>query len=126
MSKPRQQASQGIWLVRDTGTGKSKIAHLIGQYVGDYFTKDSTKWWDHYDGQQYIIVDDYRGEWQPQYILTTVDRYPKLVEYKGGYQQLQGTFFLFTSNKTMEECYSQTDKRTMNALQRRIKQYVTY
>lgn len=119
LTSPRNHSCQGIWITGETGTGKSKIAHLIGSFMGDYYVKDSTKWWDCYDSERLVILDDYRGEWQPQELLTTIDRYPKRVEYKGGYTQLKAAMVIITSNRTLDECYN-TDLKTKQALRRRI------
>lgn len=123
---PRHKSCTGLWLEGCTGTGKSKISHLIGSYLGDYYVKDSTKWWDCYDAEKLVLLDDYRGEWSAQELLTTIDRYPKRVEYKGGYSQLKAEYVIITSNKSLEECYLNVDKKTLDALKRRIKSYVVY
>lgn len=77
-------------------SGKTKLAHEM--FPGSYL-KPSGKWWDFYQGATSVIYDDFDGssccfgDWK-----RTVDRYPMLVEAKGGYLRLASTVHIITTN----------------------------
>jgi len=77
-------------------TGKSKLAH---EMFPSSYVKMSGKWWDGYTGQLSVIYDDFDGssmcfgDWK-----RVVDRYPMLVEPKGGSSQLASTVHIITTN----------------------------
>ena len=72
------------WYYGATGTGKTKAAWM--KLPGAYFhAADNMKWWDGYDMQKTVIIDDFRQEkCSVAYFLKCFDRYPMRVEFKGG------------------------------------------
>jgi len=90
-----------------TGSGKTKRAT---DYAGDaeVYTKDpNTKWWDGYEGQKLILIDEWIGSEgiPPTQLLRICDRYELRVETKGGYIQMAGTTILVTSTREVREWY---------------------
>ena len=77
-------------------SGKTKLAH---EMFPSSYIKGSGKWWDHYHGQTTVIYDDFDGssmcfgDWK-----RVVDRYPMLVEMKGGTSKLASTVHIITTN----------------------------
>lgn len=71
------------WIWGASGAGKSRMAfELLGE---DAFVKNpSSKWWDLYDGDENVIIDDYKGGMDFSELLRVLDRYPMVVEFKGG------------------------------------------
>lgn len=97
----------------EPGCGKSRRAFTENP---DAFYKDpSTKWWDGYDGQKSVIIDDYWGEIDYRLFLRWLDRYPTTIEVKGGTKQLLATKFIITSNRDPATWYTNSE-----ALLRRI------
>lgn len=91
------------WIWGASGTGKSSQA---AEYPDPYW-KDDTKWWDGYDGQETIILDDFRGhQMRFTYLLRLLDRYPMRVEVKGGYRQVNSKNIVVTSIIHPEQIYS--------------------
>lgn len=108
-----------IWIWGPTGTGKSRVArNLCGD---DVYTKNTgTKWWDGYDGHEYVIVDDFRDSWWSiTYMLALLDRYEFQVEIKGGQRQMRAKQIIITSAFPPNRCYLGTGE-AIDQLLRRI------
>lgn len=125
LSKPRQICTEGILLTGETGKGKSKIAGLISNYLGTYF-HSGEQWWDGYDAEPLVVVDEYRGTWTAGYILQLLNHLPFRVQYKGGSTQFTSHTVIFTSNLRLADIIKQHDIPTQNAIRRRIKEYIVY
>lgn len=98
------------------GTGKSK--HAAENYPDAYW-KPRGSWWDGYNGQESVIIDDFYG-WLPfDTLLRLMDRYPLLVEVKGTYVHFVSKNLVITSNLCMGEWYKNTNL-DFNALKRRV------
>lgn len=86
----------------DTNCGKTHRAIAIAQELHmDYYIKEpDTKWWDGYNGEKLVIFDDFKpGEGTPvAKMLRILDKWPCIVEVKGGTRHLQATHFIITSN----------------------------
>jgi len=111
-----------------TGTGKTWRAHdeLKARFGADgYYVKDGvTKWWDGYDGQKGVLIDDYNGAWPVDYLLAMLHEHPQRVEIKCGFPILQAKMFIITSNKHPTEWYPNADLNHRAALARRITRHV--
>lgn len=105
------------WLYGPTGTGKSRMARAVMPLA---YWKDSTKWWEGYDGHKEVVIDDYRGDWWSlTYLLRLLDRYPVRVECKGGSRQFLAENIIITSCVPPDYCFRTTDE-DMGQLLRRI------
>lgn len=102
-----------------SGTGKSRLAwEKAGM---EAYSKDpSTKWFDGYDGQECIVLDEFRGQIGIAHLLRWLDRYPVRVETKGGSRPLMANQWYITSNLAPEDWYVDLDSETKAALRRRI------
>jgi len=80
----------------------------------------STKWWDGYRGHKNVVIDEFRGEVGIGHLLRWFDRYPVLVEVKGGSVVLKATHFWITSNLSPDAWYPNLDEETKSALKRRL------
>ncbi|KAF7239284.1 hypothetical protein EG68_11676 [Paragonimus skrjabini miyazakii] len=60
------------WLYGPTGSGKSRQAQTMAQGHTAYW-KNSTEWWDHYPQEEYVIIDDYAGQWRIDFLLQLLD-----------------------------------------------------
>lgn len=78
-----------------TGTGKSRWA--MEAFPNAYW-KQRSNWWDGYTNQSTVILDEFYG-WLPfDTLLRLCDRYPLLLETKGGQVQCQLTTIVITTN----------------------------
>lgn len=99
------------------GSGKSRKCREVDPelYSVPPATAGSTVWFDGYDYQRTILLDDYYGGIQYEYFLQLLDGYPMRVQVKGGFIQRAWTQVLITSNNPPELWYGRTE-----ALMRRI------
>lgn len=102
-----------------TGSGKSRRAWDESGY-GAYPKDPRTKWWDGYRGQEYVIIDEFRGTIDIGHMLRWLDRYPVLVERKGSSMPLSAKKFWITSNLHPDFWYPDLDSTTLAALKRRM------
>lgn len=102
-----------------SGTGKSRRAwHEAGL---DAFPKDPlTKFWDGYQGQPHVVIDEFRGGVSIGHVLRWFDRYPVNIEVKGAAVTLRATTVWITSNIRPEDWYPDLDHATKQALLRRL------
>nr|BDF97675.1 replication-associated protein [Cressdnaviricota sp.] len=102
-----------------TGTGKSRRAW--GEAGLDGYPKDPlTKFWDGYQGQDCVVIDEFRGGISIAHVLRWFDRYPVIVEIKGGAVVLRASRIWLTSNLDPRIWYAQEDAETNEALLRRL------
>jgi len=80
-----------VWIYGSTGTGKTREAWAYGcSTFGENQTlilPDQTlQWFDGYDGQRCVIIDDFRSKKVNfAFLLRVLDRYPLACPIKGGY-----------------------------------------
>lgn len=81
----------------DAGTGKTRI---IFENEPELYIAPSDKlqWFDGYEGEPAILIDDYRGEADSSFLLRFMDRYPIQLPVKGGYVSMSAVRIYFTSN----------------------------
>lgn len=101
------------------GTGKSRLARWLAGDDGYYHSMG--KWWDGYDGQRVVVMDDFAGNIPFKELLKLADYYPHQVEVKGGVRTFASKVIVITSNQRPEEWYDNA-KNEMGALYRRIGQ----
>lgn len=105
-----------------TGTGKSWAADELAPDAYRLPPQQSASgcgWWDAYDGQSTVIIDEFYGQLRWSFMLQLLDRYPLRVESKGGSCEFVGRHLIFTSNKPPWEWYDQT-KMNLGPLKRRV------
>ena len=61
------------------------------------FWKNKSKWWDGYCQEEHVVLDDFYGWIKFDEMLRLLDRYPLLVETKGG-----TTHFTFASSTSLQ------------------------
>lgn len=81
--KVRTWMTEGIWYHGNTGVGKSHIAFENWDWSTHYLWKNDKEWQDGYEGQDIVIVNDFRGAVQYSELLQMVDKWPYFVSRRG-------------------------------------------
>jgi len=106
---------RGVWVYGPPGYGKSKF---VRDTYNDIYIKAQNKWFDGYNGQETILLDDYDcGSALSHYFKIWMDRYACTGEIKGGTVNLQHRDFVVTSNYSIDEMVSDAEAR--KAIKRR-------
>ncbi len=101
----------------ESGAGKSKRA--LAEYPGAYW-QNRQQWWCGYEGQNVVVLDDYDG-WLPiATFLRLLDRYPMMVETKGGQAAFTAKTIVITTNQPICEWYPKAREERQFAIKRRI------
>lgn len=82
------------WYWGKTGVGKTRFAYEF--HDGNVYIKDGTSWWDGYEQQEGILIDDFDGKWPFRNFLRLLDRYPYQGEIKGGWVKINSPYIHIT------------------------------
>lgn len=101
-----------------TGVGKTRDAMKEATYK---IQGSQLQWWDGYDGDKIICIDEYNNDVKITVLLELLDGYKKRLPIKGGHTFAQWTKVYVTMNLRMEEFHPNAKKAHKDALMRRIK-----
>lgn len=110
----------GVWYYGPPGTGKSLTARF---YYPNPYVKSHNKWWDDYDGQESILIDDFdhNDKLMGSFLKNYADHYPFRAEHKGGSGMLRPKNIVITSNYSIADIFGD-DAQLRMALERRFNQ----
>lgn len=107
------------WYFGESGSGKSYQARIdfSGQ---DYYTcMTNGKWFEGYDGQSCVIIDDFREDFMKfKEFIQFLDRYEFRVETKGGSRQFRAHNVIITCPYHPNEVFKHTDEDNFQVLRR--------
>jgi len=133
----------GIWLYGEPGVGKSH-AVFKGTTLGspeetgslrqntvrpgeevlriDLYDKGLNKWWDGYQNQKFVLVDDIslNHDFLGYFLKRWADKWPFIAEVKGGSIWIRPNLVIVTSNYKIEDIWKD-DLPLQAALNRRFK-----
>lgn len=119
LEKPyNHDSTRGIWIWGPPGTGKS---HTAREYDPEAFLKPQSKWWDGYQGEPTVILDDLDTDVLGHYLKIWADKYACTGETKGGTIHLRHKTFIVTSNYSPSELFK--DDQMREAIERRFDVY---
>jgi len=108
---PERDPPVVYWFHGSTGGGKTREAWSRARSIGasPWCSHDSLQWFDGYTGQEYVIIDDFRGSTcKFCFLLKLLDRYPLMVPIKGGYVRWQPTVIVITSPLEPQHVYNKS------------------
>jgi len=111
-----------------TNTGKSWRAEQMAKGTTTFHMavagqKSATAWWDMYNGQETVIINDFYGEIPLSQMLNIIDRYPFQVQVKGSFRVFLAKRVIITSNSYWKDWYEEEFKKRpqhVDAFARRI------
>ena len=115
---------RGIWIYGNVGTGKSLWVRKNFKRT-DLYPKLCNKWWDGYQGQKYVVMDDLMPIHNvlAQQLKIWADRYAVILEIKGGAVVDNYEWFIITTQYTVYDIFKdkegKTDYETVDAIERR-------
>lgn len=108
------------WYYGSSGTGKSYKARTENP---DAYIKMNNKWWDGYEGQEVVIIEDFNLE-QAKYLAHHIkvwsDHYPFPAERKGGTIFIRPKRIIVTSNYSIEEAFADDKTGALEPIARRF------
>lgn len=108
----------------ETGAGKSMTAqHQAPEAYNGMWPCGGRWWWPDYEGEETVILDEFRHQIKMDKMLKLLDRYPMKIEYKNGNTEFRSKNIIITTNISPMEWYPNVSDRTM--LRRRINEFCT-
>jgi hypothetical protein len=120
MTKPADLTElDNHWIWGAPGLGKSRSARIL--YPNAYF-KAGNKWWDGYQGEENVIIDDFELDFHVlgHYIKVWADHFSFVAEHKGGASHIRPKRIIITSNYAIESVFAK-DQTLVQAILRRFK-----
>jgi len=107
-----------VWIWGKPGTGKSRFARFLTSDT--HYDKSCNKWWDGYQGQQEVIIDDFEPTHSvlAHHLKLWTDRYRLTAETKGSSASIRPKRIIVTSNYGIEDIG--WDLVTVEAIKRRF------
>jgi len=110
-----------------SGCGKTRRAHYEASLKADgtvgepYYVlrkpQGQAVYWDGYQGEKHIIIDEFYG-WIPRTMMQVIcDRYPAIIDTKGGARNFLATKIWITSNEEPKDWWSRIG---LGAMERRL------
>lgn len=119
------EAPEVIVLIGEPGVGKTRLIYdtedtdnIYKLEVGDGST--GSVFWNGYDGEEIILIDDFHNNLKLDYMLRLLDRYPMRLNTKGSYTWKCAKKIYITSNIDVNYWYPNCADIHKRALMRRI------
>lgn len=115
---PTLDDTTGVWIWGPSGSGKSR---LVRERYAEYFLKAANKWWDGYQGQEVVYLEDFGLEHHVlgHHLKLWADRYDFVAEIKGGSLRARPKRFVITSQYRIQDIWP-NNPETVSALERRF------
>lgn len=104
-----------VVLAGRTGCGKTRFATKYSSYT---ISGSELQWWDGYQGEKAILIDDYNSAARIEYLLRILDGHQLRLPIKGSFTYAQWTLVFITTNERW--LHDGAPKFHKEALSRRI------
>lgn len=121
--KPEHREVRVFLLHGEPGTNKTRFAYdkFPNLYAIPCNTANASVWFNGYEGEDAVLLDDFSGEMPLVQLLRLLDRYRVQVPYKGGYVWFAPHNIIITTNVHPRKWYDYGQRdSSWQALQRRI------
>jgi len=119
---PDRDKLDNLWVWGAPGVGKSRGARqlLLSEGFATYYEKPLNKWWDGYQDEEAVIIDDLdkNHECLSSHLKHWADHYAFIGEIKGGSRRIRPKKIIVTSNYPPEQIFN--DSVTVEAIKRRF------
>lgn len=108
------------------GTGKTQYCYTLSPNLYALPVRSQkTTWFNGYQGQKAVLMDDFSGKIGLDELLRLLDRYPIQVEVKGGFTWFNPSTIYITSNVHIDDWYDYSKRNdSKQALKRRISKFL--
>lgn len=110
----RTEKPDVIWYWGKPGCGKThksrEILKSMTEEENIYEAMATGQWWEGYDGQEYVLIDDLRANFMVfNEFIKLIDKYPFRVQTKGSSRQFRAKVIIITSPFPPERVYHTTE-----------------
>lgn len=118
----RREAPDVVWIYGESGTGKTRYVHDRTAEPDLWISSGGDlKWFDGYEGQDVVLLDDFRHEHcKFTFLLRLLDRYKLRVAVKGGFVNWVPKTIYLTSIEPPEKEFGWMEERLLKQLMRRV------
>jgi len=115
------RAVEVIFITGPTGCGKTRLAMEEASFK---IQGDQLRWWDGYEGDKCILIDEYANNVNITQLLSLLDGYQLRLDIKGGFTYAAWTKVFITSNLLVLHDQARPEHR--EALERRITKTINH
>lgn len=113
-----------IVLSGETGSGKTRRAMESTDSIYK-ITGTSLDWWDGYEGEETILIDEYNNDVPITQMLNLLDGYELRLPVKGSFTYANWKKVFITTNLTRDELHPNAKPEHRRALNRRISDWIS-
>jgi len=106
----------------ETGQGKTRRAMEEANYK---IEGDNLQWWDGYNGEKCILIDEYSNQLPITKLLNILDGYQLRLPIKGGHSYANWTKVYITTNVDWDDWHPNAKSMHRDALKRRISRWTS-
>ena len=104
-----------------TGTGKTRLAMEQAEFM---IQGDGLQWWDGYEGEEVICIDEYSNQVNITKLLSLLDGYQLRLPIKGGFTYANWTKVYITTN--LPHLHEKAREEHIHALNRRVTKWINF
>lgn len=106
----RTKAPTVYWLWGKSGVGKTTYARNLAKNPDSYYVKDASIWWDKYEQQEVILIDDFDEARFPfRVLLNLLDVLKMQGQTKGSYVEINSDYVAITCEFSPAQLWTDND-----------------